>query len=188
MNEVNFIEKKRKNNKKKIILGSIIGVLVGTLLSVSYAFFTFNNTGMNNKLIVGDIYMRYKESSNTINFQDAMPSSSYVAGQYFEFDIVGKNTNTTKDIIYDIVLAYGDNHQTRNTRIRDELLRFRLVTVSNNVETEIFNDKKYNSINNTRIHAATIPKNTTSETITKYRLYAWISNDTRIGNVDQDYT
>ena len=30
------------NNKKKIILGSIIGVLIGSLISVSYAFFTFS--------------------------------------------------------------------------------------------------------------------------------------------------
>ena len=44
--------------------------------------------------------MRYKETSNTINFTNAMPTNTYVANQYFEFDIVGKNTNTTKDITW----------------------------------------------------------------------------------------
>ena len=180
---------KKFSNKKKIILGSIIGVLVGTLLSVSYAAYTYNRTGLNNKLIVGDIYMRYKESSNTINFQDAMPRESYVAGQYFEFDIVGKNTYTEKDIIYDIVLNYGDAHETRTTRIKDELLRFRLVEVVNNEEQEIFTDRQYVSINNVRIHKATIPASTNSEITHRYRLYAWISNDTIIGNTSNaDYS
>lgn len=179
---------KKKSNTKKIILGSIIGILIGSLISVSYAMFTYNRTGLNNKLIVGDIYMRYKETSQSINFTNAMPSNTYVANQYFEFDIIGKNTNTTKDIIYDIVLAYGDNHETRTTRIRDDLLKFRLVTVDNDVETEIFTDQSYDSINNKRIHATTIPKNTTVESTTTYRLYAWISNDVRIGNIEQDYT
>ena len=179
--------KKKKNNIKKIILGSFLGIIIGSILGTTYAMFTYNSSSINNKLIVGDIYMRYKETSNTINFTNAMPTNTYVANQYFEFDIVGKNTSS-KDIIYDIVLNYGDNHATRTTRIRDELLKFRLVTVDNNTETEIFNDKKYNSINNTRIHAATIPKNTTNETTTKYRLYAWISDETVIGNENQDYT
>ena len=183
------LRKKKKTNTKKIILGSIIGILIGSLLSVSYAMFTYNRTGLNNKLIVGDIYMRYKEKSQSINFTNAMPSNTYVANQYFEFDIIGKNTNTTKDIIYDIVLAYGDNHETRTTRIRDDLLKFRLVTVDNDVETEIFNNQSYDSINNKRIHATTIPKNTTVESTTTYRLYAWISNDTIIGTGDDaDYS
>ena len=182
------LRKKKKTNTKKIILGSIIGILIGSLLSVSYAFFTYNRTGLNNKLIVGDIYMRYKETSQSINFTNAMPSSTYVANQYFEFDIVGKNTTTNKDIIYDIVLNHGDAHPTRTTRIKDELLRFRLVKVVENETTheeeeqEIFNDRSYSSIVNTRIHKEIIPRNTTNEITITYRLYAWIANETVIGN------
>ena len=53
-------------NKKKIILGSIIGILLGLLISTSYAIFSYNKVGENNKLIAGDIYMHYNET-NTLN-------------------------------------------------------------------------------------------------------------------------
>ena len=122
---------------------------------------------------------------HSLRFQ---PSENYIENQYFEFTIEGKNTSS-KDIIYDIVLSYGDNHETRTTRIKDKFLKFRLVTVTNDVETEIFNNKSYDSLNNKRIHATTIPKNTSVEITTTYRLYAWISSDILIGNVDEaDYS
>ena len=54
---------KNKNNIKKIILGSFLGILIGTLLGTSYAMFTYNSEGSNGKLIVGDIYMKYKETT-----------------------------------------------------------------------------------------------------------------------------
>ena len=181
-----------KNNKKKIILGSIIGVLIGTLISVSYAFFTFGKTSLNSQLVAGDIYMQYKET-NSINIPDMMPRSTYVDNEngYFEFQITGKNTYTEKDIIYDVVLSYGDTptDSNRTIRIKDELLRFRLVKVVNNLEQEIFNNRSYTSINNTRIHKETIPAETNSEITTTYRIYAWIGSETKIGNTeDADYS
>ena len=66
---------KNLNNKKKIILGSILGILLGSVGLVSYAMYTYTSTSTTNQLVVGDIYMRYKESSNTINFTNAMPSN-----------------------------------------------------------------------------------------------------------------
>ena len=180
------------NNKKKIVLGSIIGVLIGTLISVSYAFFTFGKTSLNSQLVAGDIYMQYKET-NSINIPDMMPRSTYVDNEngYFEFQITGKNTYTEKDIIYDVVLSYGDTptDPNRTIRIKDELLRFRLVKVVNNLEQEIFNNRSYTSINNTRIHKETIPAETNSEITTTYRIYAWIGSETKIGNADDaDYS
>ena len=180
------------NNKKKIIFGSIIGVLVGTLLSVSYAMYTYNNTGMNNKLIVGDIYMRYKETS-AINLNGAMPSATYPttsSGNYFEFQIIGKNTNTTKDITYNVKLAYGDTHGTRNTRIDDEYLVFKLVEVVNGVEQTpaLVEDQSYDTIPGATLYTTTIPKNTTNETTRTFRVYARISENVVIGNVNQTYT
>ena len=183
------------NNKKKIILGSIIGVLIGTLISVSYAFFTFSKTSNNNsQLVVGDIYMKYT-GNNELDFEGAMPSSSYTEGKYFEFEVSGKNTTTNKDIIYDIVINHGiDNPKSRTTRIADKFLKFRLVEVveENNVRQEVTPDliegKSYNEINNTRIYVRTIPKNTTTEIKHIYRLYAWIDQSVVISNNGGDYT
>ena len=177
------------NNKKKIILGSIIGVLIGTLISVSYAFFTFSKTSNNNsQLVVGDIYMKYV-GNNELDFEGAMPSSTYTEGKYFEFEVSGKNTTTNKDIIYDIVINHGiDNPKSRTTRIEDKFLKFRLVEVveENNVRQEVTPDliegKSYNEINNTRIYVRTIPKNTTTEIKHIYRLYAWIDQSVVISN------
>jgi len=107
---------------------------------------------------------------------------------YFEFTIDGKNTYDKKDIWYEIVLNHGDEHATRTTRIRDDLLKFRLVEVNNNVETELLTNKSYASLENKRIYVDTIPANTNEEINRTYRLYMWISEDTVIGNVEEDYT
>lgn len=191
--------RKKGFNKKKIILGSIIGVLVGTLLSVSYAVFTYTRTGtLNSKLIVGDIYMRYK-GNNELNFQNALPSSTYTPGKYFEFEIIGKNTTTDKDIVYDIVLNHGvDNPQNRSERIQDKFLKFRLVRVSNygeqnESEFEVITPRTYNNISNTRIFISTIPHSISGLPIQEvrevYRLYTWIDNSVIIGNAaNADYT
>ena len=176
------------NQKNKIVFLSslIIGVLTLTL-GVTFSIFNFNKTSNNSKLIVGDIYMHYNET-NQITIENAMPNDTYNSTNYFEFTVDGKNTTTNKDIWYEIVLSYGDNHPTRTTRIRDDLLKFRLVETKDGVETTVIDNKSYSDLNNHRIWVDTINKNTTTEVIHTYRLYMWISNDTIIGNVNQDYT
>ena len=179
------------NNKKKIILGSIIGVLIGTLISVSYAFFTFSKTSNNNsQLVAGDIYMRYKESTTTINIQDMMPRSTK-PNEYFEFTVEGKNTYTEKDIIYDVNITYGDNDTNGKVRIRDEFLRFTLEADLADGEGmhEVISNKKYSDFSNgLRMWVYQINKNTTSKVTHTYRLYVWIDESVKIGNNDQDYT
>ena len=127
--------------------------------------------------------MRYKETKG-ISLENAMPRTNYDPNGYFEFTIEGKNTYTEKDIIYDVVLDHGDavSDANRTIRIEDKYLHFRLVEVVNNEEQEIFNDKKYNNIQNKRIYVNTIPKNTTTNTSHVYRLYMWIGSEVGIGN------
>ena len=177
-----------KNNKRKIIQGSIIGVLIGTLVSVSYAFFTYTRTGTsNNQLVTGNIWMKYGET-NTLTLENAMPRSGPVENKYFEFTIEGTNTTEDKDIWYDISLTHGElptiNKVTKNEdqRIEDKYLRFRLVEVENNVEnsTPLLDNKKYNDLTNRRIYVDKIGH---GQTVNKtYRLYMWIDNSVGIGN------
>jgi len=173
--------------KKTIILASIIvGVLVVTL-GLTYASLSFNRTGGNSQLVLGDIWMHYSET-NQLVLSDAMPSSTYDETKYFEFTIDGKNTYLNKDIWYEIVLNHGDNHETRTERIKDKLLKFTLVEIVNGEETVVVNAKSYDEINNTRIWVNTISKNTTEEVNKTYRLYMWISDSTLIGNIpNADY-
>ncbi len=188
--------KKKNSNLKKIILGSFLGILIGSLLGTTYAMFTYERGGTtNSKLIAGDIYMKYT-GTNELDFPDAMPSNTYTSGKYFQFEITGKNTTTDKPIIYDIVLNPGvSNPNSRTQRIRDEFLKFRLVEVvnpgeANESETELIASRSYNTISNTRMYKTTIPAGgANSGTYTKvYRIYAWISDSVVIGNVNQDYT
>jgi len=107
---------------------------------------------------------------------------------YFEFTIDGKNTYTKKDIWYEIVLNHGDEHATRTTRIKDELLKFTLVEVVDETETVLRTNVSFNDLRNRRIWVDTIPANTNEEINKTYRLYMWISSATVIGNVEEDYT
>ena len=176
-----------KQKNKIIFLSSIIIGVLTLILGVTFAIFTFNKTSTNSKLIVGDIYMHYNET-NQLVLENAMPSDTYNSTNYFEFTVDGKNTTTNKDIWYEIVLSHGDNHATRTTRIRDDLLKFRLVETKDGVETTVIDNKSYSDLNNHRVWVDTINKNTTTEVTHTYRLYMWISNNTIIGNVNQDYT
>ena len=186
------------SNKKKIILGSIIGVLIGTLVSVSYAFFTYTNTGTNSSLVTGDIYMRYKETTTNINIDNMMPmSGDPLPSSFFEFTVEGTNTTENKDIIYDINIIHGDpyddgdqNSDNDKVRIRDEFLRFTLMEKIGDGEwTTPVNAKKYSDFSQgLRMWVNQINRNTTNKVTNTYRLYVWIDESVKIGNNDQDYT
>ena len=148
--------------KKSLIITIIITVILLLTVGVTYTVFTYNRAGTNNsQLIVGDIYMHYKEN-NSINLTDAMPGDEYDLNSYFEFTIDGKNTYTEKDLWYDVILSHGDipDGKTENNRIPDEYLKFRLVEVIDGIETELLTDETYDDLTNERIYVATIPKNT----------------------------
>ena len=176
-----------KNNKKIILITSIIlGVLILTI-SLTYAVFSMSKTGQNSNLVVGDVYMHYANGNKSINLANVMPSETYDATSFFEFTIDGKNTTTNKDIWYEIILKHGDD-LTGKTRIKDNLLKFTLTETKNGTTTTVFDGRSYNDLTNKRIWVNTINKNTTSEVSITYRLYMWISNNTVIGNVNQNYT
>ncbi len=177
-----------KNNKKTILITSIIlGVLILTI-SLTYAVFSMSKTGQNSSLVVGDVYMHYANGNKSINLANVMPSETYDATSFFEFTIDGKNTTTNKDIWYEIILKHGDVVSGK-TRIKDNLLKFTLTETKNGTTTTVFDGRSYGDLTNKRIWVNTINKNTTSEVSITYRLYMWISNTTNIGNTeDVDYT
>ena len=122
------------NQKNKIIFLSsvIIGVLTLTL-GVTFAIFNFNKTSTNSKLIVGDIYMHYNET-NQISLENAMPSTTYDSGKYFEFTVDGKNTTTNKDIL-NIVNKYKNVYNASVYEIKTN----ELVTLKDKITSSYFN-------------------------------------------------
>ena len=176
-----------KRNKTIIII-SFITILLLLTVGITYAAFNYNRTGTNNsQLVAGDIYMHYNET-NELTITNAMPQSTYTENNYFEFTIDGKNTYTEQDIWYEIVLTHGDNHETRTERLRDDLLKFRLVEVVDGIEEELVTNQSYDDLTNQRIWVDTIPRNTNTKIVKTYRLYMWVSDSIRIGNTtDADY-
>ena len=173
---------------KIVILATFIAILLIVVVGVAYASFTYSNMSSNSQLVVGDIYMHYKES-NAINLSGIMPGGEYNIGDadsYFEFTISGKNTYTKEDIWYDIVLSHGDvpDGKEESNRIIDKYLKFRLVEVTDGIETELLRDETYDDLTSERIYVAQIPKDTTTEINKTYRLYMVVRDELIIGNTE----
>ena len=171
-----------KEKKKLIIITVIVLVMMIATIGLTYALFTYTEKGENNKLILGDIWMKYAESEG-ISLEGAMPGDDY--SKYFEFTISGTNTYEEKDIWYDIILSNGDRPEGKAevNRISDEYLRFKLVEIENEIEKVIFTDKRYGKLSNNRVYVSSIPKGTDNYEKT-YRLYMTLSDDLSIGNTD----
>ncbi|MBQ8472470.1 MAG: leucine-rich repeat protein [Bacilli bacterium] len=169
--------------KKKVVLPSIIlGILVITL-GITYAVFSYQEESLrNSELITGDIYMYYNETSKTINISNLMPNKEYSETDYFEFKVSGKNTYNKKNIYYEIVLDNGEyegSDLNRTIPIDSQLLKFKLVEVNGDLETEIFSDRTYSDITNKRIWVDTIGSDDGNYSKT-YRLYVRIAEYTNI--------
>ena len=174
--------------KKVLIIGVVITVILLFTVGITYAAFNYNRTGTNNsQLVVGDIYMHYNEINELI-ISDAMPQSTYDENNYFEFTITGKNTHLENMVFYNIQLAKGDAENSK-VRIADKFLKFRLVEVLGETENILIDNKSYETINNTVIYSGNIPKQTNEEIVHTYRLYMWIDGNIKVGNTsDADYT
>ncbi len=183
---------KQSNKKKKWILLTILSFLLITLTG-TYALWNYSKTTSNQQLVAGNIYMKYKGSGNNLNVTNIMPTDTYNKNDYFEFTIEGENTHK-KDIIYEIVLNHGDesDDENRTERIKDNLLKFRLVEVKEidgtEKEEELIQSGSYADLSNKRIWIDRVTKENKENVKKTYRIYMWISKDTKIGNTeDADY-
>ncbi len=80
--------------KEKIILGVLAVLLIVTIIGVSYAAFTFGQSGKNlNTVTTGIMQMSYEESSNVIKMTGALPTTDTTGkvrlneGEYFDFTV-----------------------------------------------------------------------------------------------------
>ena len=175
----------RSDNKKGLMVGVIIGLVLVVTLGVTFAVWNYSRVGDNQLLVTGDIYMKFKEN-NTLTIEDALPREEYIPDKYFEFTVEGVN-DYSKDIHYQILLSEGeaptgDENKDRTERIRPDLLLFKLVEVEDGEEKDIIFDRmSYPELNNTSVWVDTIKANTNTKTSKTYRLYMWVSPLTKIG-------
>ena len=80
--------------KKKIIVIGVLLLFVVTVIGVSYAAFSYSQTGAyENTITTGEISMSYDETSKVINMNGALPTTdetgkaSLVEGEYFDFSV-----------------------------------------------------------------------------------------------------
>ena len=80
--------------KEKITLGVIALLLIVTIIGVSYAAFTFGQSGKNlNTMTTGIMQMSYEETSNVIKMTGALPTTDATGkvrlnkGEYFDFTV-----------------------------------------------------------------------------------------------------
>ena len=88
---VGFTKMKRN---EKIVLWILAILLIVTIVGVSYAAFTFGQSGKNlNTMTTGIMQMSYEESSNIIKMTGALPTTDATGkvrlneGEYFDFTV-----------------------------------------------------------------------------------------------------
>ena len=176
-----------KIGKKGImmVLVAVLGITI--LLSASFAFYTYSKTSSADSVaLTGDIYLNYIEGDN-INLTNLFPMSLNEAltetSNLISFQIKGKNTNTSNDIYYDIVLSDGDS-VTGKTRLNNNDIHFQLIEEVNGMENVLIKEGSYGSYENGRIYVGTFPKNTNAEVTKTYKLRFWLSGNVLISDTD----
>ena len=176
-----------EDKKKLKLILIIIFVFMLTILGVTYAFYNYTRTGENNKLIAGEVYLRYIEN-NELTLNNAIPETKAQAllkdNNVFSFKVEGKNTSTT-DIFYDIIITYGDN-QNGKTRLNDSDIRIYLekdgVPIVDGVTFEDWNKRV--------IYTDKMPALTNNHTVYNYELRMWVDENVTVSDTDPnaDYT
>ena len=166
----------------------MIIIIIVTLITIgiSYAIFTYSKTGDVQQLVVGNVYMKFKEGKDSINLTNMFPETAEDARKRDDntitFTIEGLNTTTDKDIYYEIKLLYGDNFEGK-TRFKDKELKFDLIEKVGDESKLVLDAVNYNTINDTKIWVNTI--NRDSETEISYQLRMWISDDVTVSDTSQ---
>ena len=147
-------------NKKIIIL--FILVLLISIFGVSFALYNYNKTSKNSKLIVGDIYMHYKESDMSILTTAEDTSKFYYNGyllnpnmknQEYQEKQVGEDTRNEltkcadyfKDSEY-IILGLISFCKNETIELNGTTIQFQSWINNNSTETQINELKKLNVV------------------------------------------
>ena len=98
----------KTKKKENIIIIVILVVMILAIIGVSYAAFSFGQTGnIPNTITTGDISMTYTESDNTMSIGNALPTTDATGttrlkdGEYFDFT-VSSNITGNVNINYEI--------------------------------------------------------------------------------------
>ena len=172
--------------KEKVTLGVIALLLIVTIIGVSYAAFTFAQSGKNlNTMTTGIMQMSYEESSNIIKMTGALPTTDVTGkvrlneGEYFDFT-VSSTIQGDAQINWEIAAEDFSSNTFDGSHVK---LYLTSLDSSGN-ETQVMSPKvftKVTSENKKTGRPANMMSLATgtmsSSTSTKYRLRMWVSEN-----------
>ena len=177
-------------DKKKQLLISIglVFLLVLMVMGVSYAAFTFIGSGERvNTITTGVISMEYKESSNVISINKALPTTDATGkkrlteGEYFDFTVLSNIKGSTA-VNYEI--AAEDVTSSTVKKIDGKHIKLYLTKInSDGTETEVMAPKTFktsgaNQYTGKPSGMMSLERNTTGEAFnTKYRLRMYVDEN-----------
>ena len=177
-------------DKKKQLLVSIglVFLLVLMVMGVSYAAFTFIGSGERvNTITTGVISMEYKESSNVISINKALPTTDATGkkrlteGEYFDFTVLSNIKGSTA-VNYEI--AAEDVTSSTAKKIDGSHIKLYLTKInSDGTETEVMAPKTFktssaNQYTGKPSGMMSLERNTIGEAFnTKYRLRMYVDEN-----------
>ncbi len=178
---------------KKIII-SILIVLV-FLLGISYAWFNYVRVGETQRIITGSLYLVLKDKTDAFSLRNVYPLSVEEArardDNLMTFSVSGKNTSSSDNIHYEIMLKNGDDMESPYVRLNPEHLVFDLIEVGENgEETYLLDAVSFPSVDGRRIWVDTVLHGTNENIERTYKLRMWVSDKVLISDSDPnaDYT
>ena len=173
--------------KKKIIIVGVVVLLIAAVIGVSYAAFSYSQTGAyENTITTGEISMSYDETSKVINMNGALPTTdetgkaSLVEGEYFDFSV-------TTHIVGDTNINWEISAKALESNTFDgSNVRLYLTKIVDGEEVEVMSPKNYsesttsNSYTGRPSDEMSLLMGSTSQegdVTTNYRLRMWVDED-----------
>ena len=173
-------------NKRSLLL--IITILLVCTFGVSYAAFRHYETGKQQQLLTGEIYLKFKDNTSSLSLPNMYPETKEEARQRTDnvitFTIDGTSTVTNKDVYYEIYLNEGDE-KAGMTRFKPEDIVFDLVEIDENGNRNtILEAVSYSDFNRKRIWVNTVDRNSIINKT--YELRMWLSEDVIISDTEEN--
>ena len=179
-----------EKNDSKEILFSIIGIVILVILviGVSFAAFTFSQTGeKTNTITTGTISMTYSEPKNGINLVNALPITDVqgktLSGTNNVFDFTVSSTISGNN---PVTVSYAITAASSNSTVDNSAIKVYLTNMDNNADSEILAPTKISALSTTTGREAynapsgefiLLNGTMNSSSSHQYRLRMWVADD-----------
>ena len=190
-----------KDNNSKQVLLSVLGVaiLVVAVVGVSFAAFTFSQTGnVENKITTGTISMCYSEPENGITLTNAMPMNDATGmalentNEYFDFSVSATINGSGSTTINYAITAVTEPGST----LTDDYVKVYLTNMASDADTQILAPTVVSSLPTTSSVASGAPDDQyiledgtfTTNSTNEYRLRMWVADNYAVTGSSETYT